>query len=120
MSHQDIEEKQAAVIKELHTLHEWAQAIHTRLTELDIRTGAVGRARSLVQRLERTLALYEGQTMIVDAEERLAANAWRMHWFVTKGYMPALQEWPHLSEDTRAQWRAAARTFNGVEADDGE
>lgn len=89
-----------------------AKNIHEELTEMDIRSGAVGAARTLVEKIDRHLRMMESDEDWTH-EERLACNAWRVHMFATRvgSNMPTMNDWKKLPEHEQNRWREAALVF---------
>lgn len=113
-----VEATNEEVAAKLRSLIPAAESIYEALTALDLRTGVVGAARRLVEKLRSTATLYESHEGPYTADERLAINAWRMSHHTHFGVLPAMSTWAEVSEADRARWRAAAVAFKGREDED--
>jgi hypothetical protein len=96
----------------LERVRDQAQEVYDQLSEMELRTGVVGAARRLVDKIDGTIKYIAKSGAPLDAMEKLAMNAWRMKIAAGSGYLPEQEEWlTKLTEDERVQWRAAAIQF---------
>lgn len=90
-----------------------AEVIYGQLSEMDIRSGAVGAAKSLVQKVQNAIDFLSENGSGWDDAEKLACNAWRVHVAATSedGELPKAKLWITLDEIEKSRWRVAAARF---------
>jgi hypothetical protein len=121
MSADQTDQAAAARIGQLEALADRAESIYDELKELDVRSGAVGAARTLVDKIDNAIAFIRKNGAEWDDNERLACNAWRIAQAAAfdlsedddtiVGALPSAKLWNGLSDEEKTRWRLAAEKF---------
>lgn len=100
-------------LTELAKLRDQSEAIYQRLTELEVKSGAVGAAKALVAKIANAIDFLERNGSVWDNSEALACNAWRVGQAALSedGELPNGKAWITLPSEEKERWRQAAARF---------
>lgn len=100
-------------VPELEKIYSTVNEVWERLTDLDVRSGAVGAARKLLDKLESAINYLNKGGTAWDDNERLACNAWRVAQTADDidGGVPDVSKWHELPDHAKTPWRQAAQEF---------